>query len=130
MIVRKPPGREETRRRKRLAEAKSKQGYYTTSAGNTEGENKPMERVNEIRADIAANASHITNKMLLQDLRAISQLFTTHCSDGLSDEEFYRFSIIKNAINTKNTDSLRRIEVIVSRSLGGLRQRKTSGGDL
>lgn len=80
-----------------------------------------MERVNEIRADIAENASHITNKMLLQDLRAISQLFTVHCSSGLSDEDFYRFSIIKNAINTKNTDSLRRIEIIVSRSLGGIK---------
>lgn len=26
-----------------------------------------------------------------------------------------------NAINTKNTDSLRRIEIIVSRSLGGIK---------
>lgn len=80
-----------------------------------------MEKVSEIRTDIAENAAHITNKMLLQDLRAISQLFTVHCSSGLSDEDFYRFSIIKNAINTKNTDSLRRIEIIVSRSLGGIK---------
>lgn len=80
-----------------------------------------MEKVSEIRTDIAENAAHLTNKMLLQDLRAISQLFTAHCSSGLSDEDFYRFSIIKNAINTKNTDSLRRIEIIVSRSLGGIK---------
>lgn len=38
---------------KKLAEAKSKQGYYTTSAGNMEGENKPMERVREIKGEIA-----------------------------------------------------------------------------
>ena len=89
-----------------------------------------MEKVGEIRADIAENASHITNKAFLQDLRAISQLFTAQCSDVLSEEDYYRFSIIRNAISTKNTDDLRRIQIIVSRSLGGLRQRKTSGGGL
>lgn len=53
---------------KEIGRSQSKQGYYITSAGNTEGENKTMERVNEIRADIAENAAHLTNKMLLQDL--------------------------------------------------------------
>jgi hypothetical protein len=80
-----------------------------------------MEKVSEIRADIAENAAHINNKILLKDLRAVSQLFAAQCSYDFSDEEFYRCSIIKNAIDTKNTDNLRRIEIIVSRSLGGLK---------
>lgn len=80
-----------------------------------------MERVNEIRADIAENAAHINNKILLKDLRAVSQLFVAHCSDGLSDEEFYRFSIIKDTLSTKNVDSLRRIEIIARRVLGGIK---------
>ena len=80
-----------------------------------------MEKVSEIRTDIAENAAHLTNKMLLQDLRAISQLFTAHCSSGLSDEDFYRFSIIKNAIRSKDTDRLRSVQIIANRALGGIK---------
>ena len=77
-----------------------------------------MEKVSEIRSEIARNSTRM-NKMLLQDLREVSQIFAAFCSDdGLSDEEFYRFSIIRNALIAKDADRLRSIQIIASRALG------------
>lgn len=80
-----------------------------------------MERVSEIRADIAENAAHINNKILLRDLRAVSQLFVAHCSNDFSDEDVYRFLIIRNVLNTKKVDNLPRTRIIVDSLLSEIK---------
>lgn len=82
-----------------------------------------MEKVSEIRSEIARNSTRM-NKILLRDLREVSRIFAKFCSDDcLSDEEYYRYSIIKNAIlaKDKDTDRLRRVQIISNRVLGGIK---------
>lgn len=80
-----------------------------------------MEKVSEIRSEIARNSTRM-NKILLRDLREVSRIFAKFCSDDcLSDEEFYRYSIIKNAILAKDTDRLRSVQIISNRVLVGIK---------
>lgn len=81
-----------------------------------------MEKVKDIRAEIANNAARTKSKILLKDLRDISRLYSKYWTEeGLSDEEYYRYSIIKNAIRSKDTDRLRSVQIIANRALGGIK---------
>lgn len=84
-----------------------------------------MEKVKDIRAEIANNAAHTKSKIFLKDLRDISRLYSKYCTeDGLSDEEFWRFSIIQDAIKAEDVEKLRTTRTIVGMMIGVLRCRK------
>lgn len=84
-----------------------------------------MEKVKDIRAEIANNAAHTKSKIFLKDLRDISRLYSKYCTkDGLSDEEFWRFSIIQDAIKAEDVEKLRTTRTIVGMMIGVLRYRK------
>lgn len=77
-----------------------------------------MEKVSEIRADIARNAANIRSKILLQELRELSRIFLLFDTEGKLDDEIYsRVSIIRNAVNASDKERLRSIEIISSRAL-------------
>lgn len=77
-----------------------------------------MERVNDIRAEIAENAAHIKNKMLLQELRDVSALLESFgTGQNISDETYYRISLIRCAVRAKNTEKLRTADIITGRLL-------------
>ena len=84
-----------------------------------------MEKVKDIRAEIANNAAHTKSKIFLKDLRDISRLYSKYWTEeGLSDEEFWRFSIIQDALYAEDIEKLRSARTIVSMLIGVLRCRK------
>ena len=98
-----------------------------------------MERVSEIRADIAENAAHVNNKMLLVELREVSRLFAERCErvdkDEFDLEVFERVGIVRVAARAEDAkrihslfDCARLIQSTEWKNLKDLSQRKTSGG--
>ena len=84
-----------------------------------------MEKVKDIRAEIANNAAHTKSKIFLKDLRDISRLYSKYWTEeGLSDEEFWRFSIIQDALYAEDVEKLRTTRTIVGMMIGVLRCRK------
>lgn len=84
-----------------------------------------MEKVKDIRAEIANNAAHTKGKIFLKDLRDISRLYSKYWTEeGLNDEEFWRFSIIQDAIKAEDVKKLRSARIMVGVMIGGLRRRK------
>ena len=84
-----------------------------------------MEKVKDIRAEIANNATHTKSKTFLKDLRDISRLYVKiNTEEGLSNEEFWRFSIIQDAIRAEDVEKLRSARTIVGMLIGVLRHRK------
>lgn len=98
-----------------------------------------MERVSEIRADIAENAAHVNNKMLLVELREVSRLFAERCErvdkDEFDLEVFERVGIVRVAARAEDAkrihslfDCTRLVQAPEWKDLKDLSQRKTSGG--
>lgn len=95
-----------------------------------------MERVSEIRADIAESAAHVNNKMLLVELREVARLFAERCEgidkDKFDSEVFERVGIVRVAARAEDAKRIHslfdRARLIDSTEWKDLCQRKTSGG--
>lgn len=94
-----------------------------------------MERVNEIRADIAENAAHIDNKTFLVELREVSRLFAERCErankDDFNLEVWERTGIVRVAARAEDAKRIHslfdRARLIQSTEWKDLSQRKTGG---
>lgn len=73
-----------------------------------------MERVHEIRAEIARNAALTKNKMFLDELRRVSRLFAYF--DVADEEALDRLGLIRIAVKDGNAQRIHRLLTTCNRA--------------